>query len=331
MSSSITATHEIKYLDEITNFFAIDFESVLTTDTYSHPLRSYHLIKSEARCQFLKKGKRCGQEHSHGYAVESKDGQQMLIGNCCAFNHLSLDDDLIKHTLQKFSSNEKLSIRRYRISVMLEQRTELLSRVKNTLKKLRSLQSEALRIREAFPSAVIDNLVERWRRSSHQVIWEYLITKRDKNADTRDAKEDRWYPHTYGFLKGLGLWLDLDSQKFDERLYAFLHRVEAIPTKQPRSKVELDEAEAALQELRTISVIEREIDNQRRLLADFLGPDNLILTVQLIKTQTLRAECVEAVQKLTSTSFNMRPDRFVAGIDQELKRLYGATGIRIAS
>lgn len=66
--------------------FVIDFYCLLSKETYSHPLRSYHLIKSEAQCQFLKKGSRCGQEHSHGYAVECKGGQQVLIGNCCAFN-----------------------------------------------------------------------------------------------------------------------------------------------------------------------------------------------------------------------------------------------------
>src|SRR5690349_19218507 len=142
MSSPLTATHEIRYLDEIKSLFVIDFDCLLSKDTYSHPLRSYHLIKSEARCQFLKKGSRCGQEHSHGYAVECKGGQRVLIGNCCAFNHLGIDDDKVKNTFRELSSAERISIRSHKISEMLKERTELLSRVKNALKQLRQLQAQ---------------------------------------------------------------------------------------------------------------------------------------------------------------------------------------------
>ena len=331
MSSSLKATHEIKYLDEIKSLFTIDFEELLTKETYSHPLRSYHLIRSEARCQFLKKGSRCGQEHSRGFAVECKDGQHVLIGNCCAFNHLGLDDDQVKNTFRQLSSVERISIRSHRIGKMLDQRSELLSRIKSALKQLRSLQLDIFKIHKEFPPSVIENLVERWRRDSLQVTWEYQITKRDENAKGRDAFERRWYPHICGFIKGLGLWLDLDAQKYQERLYAFLHEVEALPTKKKLSKADLDSSEAVFRELGAISVIEPEISNQQKLLIDFLEPTNLLLTVQLVKNQALRAKNVEAVQRLTSTLLGVRPDRFVATLDQDLKHHYGATGIRIAS
>ncbi|WIE49864.1 hypothetical protein [Pseudomonas sp. GM17] len=123
----------------------------------------------------------------------------------------------------------------------------------------------------------------------------------------------------------------MDAQNYQEKLYAFLHRVEAIPTKKRLSKVELDETEAIFRELGAISVIERELGTQQKLILDFLEPTNLLLTVQLVKTQTLRAGNVEAVQRLTSTLLGVRPDRFVAEVDQNLIRRYGATGIRIAS
>ncbi len=331
MSSPLTATHEIRYLDEIKSLFTIDFDFLLSKEAYSHPLRSYHLIKSEAQCQFIKNGSRCGQEHSHGYAVECKGGQQALIGNCCAFNHLGLDDDQVRSALRELSSAERISIRTHKISERLKERTELLSRVKSALKQLRQLQAEACRIRGAFPEVVIDNLVERWRRNSLQVTWEYQITKKDEKAKGKDAIERRWYPHICGFIKGLGLWLDLDAQNYQEKLYAFLHQVEAIPTKKRLSKAELYETEAIFRELGAISVIEREFGTQQKLILDFLEPANLLLTVQLVKTQTLRAANVEAVQRLTSTLFGVRPDRFVAEVDQNLIRRYGATGIRIAS
>lgn len=331
MSSSLTATHEIRYLDEIKSLFAIDFDSLLSKETYGRPLRSYHLIKSEAQCQFLKKGSRCGQEHSHGFAVECINGQRVLIGNCCAFNHLGLDDDQVRKALIELGSAERISIRTHQINERLKDRTELITRVKNALKQLRHLETQIFRIREAFPEAVFENLVERWRRDSLQITWEYQITKKDEKAKGKDAVERRWYPHICGFLKGLGLWLDLDAQSYQEKLYSFLHRVEAIPTKKRLTKAELLETEAIFRELGALSVIEREFGAQQKLIFDFLEPANLVLTVQLVKTQTLRAKNVEAVQRLTSTLLGVRPERFVAEVDQDLKQRYGATGIRIAS
>lgn len=331
MSSFLTATHEIRYLDEIKSFFAIDFDCLLSKENYARPLRSYHLIKSEAKCQFLKKGSRCGQEHSHGFAVECIGGQRVLIGNCCAFNHLGLDDEQLRKTLLELSSAERISIRTHQINERLKERTELITRVKNALKQLRHLEAQIFRIREAFPEVVFEHLVERWRRNSLQITWEYQITKKDKNAKGKDAIERRWYPHICGFLKGLGLWLALDAHGYQEKLYSFLHQVEAIPTKKRLTKDEVRETEGIFRELGALSVIEREFGAQQKLIFDFLEPANLILTVQLVKTQTLRAKNVEAVQRLTSTLLGVRPERFVAEVDYDLKQRYGATGIRIAS
>nr|WP_315444923.1 hypothetical protein [uncultured Pseudomonas sp.] len=331
MSSPLTATHEIRYLDEIKSLFAIDFDCLLSKENYARPLRSYHLIKSEAQCQFLKKGSRCGQEHSHGFAVECVGGQRVLIGNCCAFNHLGLDDDQVKKNLLELGSAERVSIRTYQINERLKERAELTTRIKNALKQLRHLESQILRIREAFPEEIFEHLVERWRRDSLQVIWEYQITKKDETAKGKDAVERRWYPHICGFLKGLGPWLDLDAQRYQEKLYSFLHRVEAIPTKKRLTKAELSETESTLRDVGALSVSERELGTQQKLITDFLDPANLLLTVQLVKTQTLRAKNVQAMQRLTSTLLDVRPERFVAEVDQDLKRRYGATGIRIAS
>ena len=331
MSSPLTVTHEIRYLEEIKSLFAIDFDCLVSKETYSHPLRSYHLIKSEAQCQFLKKGSRCGQEHSHGYAVECKGGQRVLIGNCCAFNHLGLDDDQVRNALRELNAAERVSIRAHKIIERLQERAELLTRVKTALKQLRQIEAQIFRIREAFPEVVFDNLIERWRRNSLQVTWEYQITKKDDKAKGKDAIERRWYPHICGLIRGLGLWLDLDAQNYQEKLYAFLHRVEAIPTKKRLSKAEQDATESIFRELGAIAVIEREFAAQQKLITDFLEPSNLVLTVQLVKTQTLRAKNVEAVQQLTSTLLGVRPERFVAEVDQDLIRRYGATGIRIAS
>ena len=331
MSSFVTATHEIRYLDEIKHLFAIDFDCLLSKETYSRPLRTYHLIKSEAKCQFLKNGNRCGQEHSHGFAVECINGQRVLIGNCCAFNHLGLDDEQVSKALLALGSAERMSIRSHQLNERLQGRTNLITRVKSALKQLRHLETQIHRIREAFPESVFESLVERWRRNSFQITWEYQITKKDETAKGKDTFERRWYPHIYGFLKGLGLWLDLDAQGYQEKLYSFLHRVESIPTKKRLTKAELLETEAIFRELGALSVIEREFVAQQKFIRDFLEPENLVLTVQLVKTQTLRAKNVEAVQQLTSSLLGVRPERFVAEVDQNLKKRYGATGIRIAS
>lgn len=331
MSSAILVTHEIRYLDEIKNLFSIDFDYVFSKANYSRPLRSYHLINSEAKCQFLKKNNRCGKEHSHGYAVECKSGHQVLIGNCCAFNHLGLDDEQLRNGFLELSSSERASIRAHRINERLNERTNTIAHVKNLLKQLREIEHLSFQIRNIYPDTVFQTLIERWRRKSPQIIWEYQITKKDKNSSNKNAAERLWYPHICGTIKGLGIWMDLSAYNFHETLYSLLHRVEGIPTKKRLSKVEQDNIEKTFQELRAINVIERELAAQTILIKDFLDPANLILLVQLVKNQTLRAKNFEAFQKLTSTMLDVRPERFVAEVDQDLIKRYGATGIRIAS
>lgn len=83
---------EIRSLTDLFSLFNIGADITLTKEQYSHPLRPYRLIQPEASCQYQKKGTRCSKMHQHGFVVELKDGSNVLIGHCCAHNHLGLHD-----------------------------------------------------------------------------------------------------------------------------------------------------------------------------------------------------------------------------------------------
>ncbi|HEF4763166.1 TPA: hypothetical protein SAN82_005644 [Pseudomonas putida] len=322
---------EIRTLDDINALYVIDPECILTKETYCSPLRPYRLITSEAKCQYLKKGKRCSQEHQHGFVVECKNGKQVLIGNCCAFNHLGLDDEQVKGDFRVLSAKERQDIRRYRIETLLGQKEHFIERVKTALKLLWVLHGQANQLCSILPAQVVANLTDRWKRNSMEVFWEYMIVKKGTDERGKSYQEKRWYPHSYGMLRGLGLWLQLEEQGYTHRLYEFRRQLEGIPAKQRLTKSEIGHAEAALNQVTELSVIERELQAQSKLMADFVAPGNLLLTIQLFANKEVRAKAVEAVHQLTGESCKTTPERFVADIDQTLQRQHSADGIRIAS
>lgn len=322
---------ELRTFDDIYDNYVIDFERILTKESYSVPIRPYRLIKPDAKCQYLKKGKRCGQDHQHGYIVECKDGARVLIGNCCALNHLGLDDEKIVGHFKALSAAERQSIRRHRVENTLAEREQLIERIKTALKMLRALQDQASRFTSNLPEKVVANLLDRWKRNSTEIIWEYMIVRQGKDDSGKRYTEKNWYPHSYGRVKGLGLWLELEDQGYSHKLYDFLRRLDSIPVKQRLSEAELYEAEATFQYIAELGLIERELANQSELLSEFGDPANLLLTVQLFANKVLRAQAVEAVHRLIGEPCKASPERFVADIDQALQRRYSADGIRIAS
>ncbi|WP_283183487.1 hypothetical protein [Pseudomonas svalbardensis] len=322
---------EIRTLDEINDHYLIDPVCILTKETYAVPIRPYRLIKPDAKCQYLKKGKRCAQEHQHGYIVECTNGTQVLIGNCCALNHLGLNDEEIVGRLKGLSSIERQNIRRHRIETMLGQRSQLVGRVKATLKLLRVVQGQANRFICTLPSQVVTNLVDRWKRNSIEVFWEYMIVKRAKDEKGKPYEEKTWYPHSYGKIKGLGVWLELEEQAYTPKLYDFLRQLEGIPVKKQLSQAELDQAEVTFKNVAELSVIDRELNAQSKLLSDFAGPANLLLLIQLSSNKELRAKAVESAHLLIGQQCKTSSQRFVADIDQALQRQHSADGIRIAS
>ncbi|EJN25888.1 hypothetical protein PMI36_01506 [Pseudomonas sp. GM79] len=322
---------ELRTLDEITEHYVIDPGGILTKENYSIPIRPYRLIKPDAKCQYLKKGKRCAQDHQHGYIVECKDGSQVLIGNCCALNHLGLDDEEIVGRLKGLSTIERQNVRRHRIENMLGQRMQFIERVKAALKLLRVVQGQANHFISTLPPQVVSNLVDRWKRNSLEVFWEYMIVKRAKDEKGKPYVEKNWYPHSYGKIKGLGIWLDLEEQGYTLKLYEFLRQLEGTPVKQRLSQAELDQAEATFKYVSELLVIERELNAQSKLLAEFSSPANLLLSVQLSSNKELRAKAVEAVHLLIGQPCKTSFERFVADVDQALQRQHSADGIRIAS
>jgi hypothetical protein len=327
----VNSTIEIRTLAEINEIYTVDPECILTKETYSIPVRPYRLIKTEAKCQYLKKGKPCATDHAHGFVVERTDGKLVLLGNCCAYNHLGLDDEQVVGRFKAASATERQNIRRHKIERMLDQRTRLIERVKAGLKLLREVQGEANLILVTLPPQVVTSLLDRWKRDAVEVEWQYLIIKQGKDDQGKREDEKKWHRHSYGKIRGLGLWLDLDAQGYSPKLYEFLKQVEGIPIKKNLSQAELDRAEATFNDVSGLSVIERDLALQSRLLQTFVEPANLLLSIQLFANQDLRAKTVEAVHTLLGQPCKTAPERFVADIDQALQRQYSANGIRIAS
>lgn len=322
---------EIRTLDDINALYGVDPECILTKETYGKPLRPYRLIRLEARCQYLKKGKRCAQEHQHGFVVECKDGTQVLIGNCCAFKHLGLDDEQVTGEFRGLSANERQNIRRHRVETMLSQTERFKERVKAALKMLRALHDEANHVCSLLPAQVVSNLTDRWKRRSTEVFWEYMIVKRGVDERGKLYEEKRWYPHSYGVLRGLGIWLQLEDQGYAQRLCDFRRQLEGIPVKRRLTNAEIDQAEETLNQVEALSVIERELQTQSKLMAEFVSPTNLLLTIQLFGNKDLRGKTVEAVHQLLGESCKTTPAKFIADIDQALQRQHSADGIRVAS
>lgn len=322
---------EIRTLAELLSLYEIASSSTLTKDQYRNPLRPYRLIKPEASCQYQKNGKRCSQMHQHGFVVELQDDTRVLIGNCCALNHLGLDDEQVRGEFKKLSATERQNIRRHKVETMLRQRESLIGRVRAASIKFRDLQSKVSLILSTLPAEVGGILLDRWKRNALEVSWEYLLIKKGKDEKGRPYEERNWYPHSFGKLKGLGLWLQLDQQLYQESLLHLRRQLEAIPTKARLSQVELELADSALREVITLETIERELQGQVGFLDDFRKPANLQLAIQVVSNHKVRAETVKAVYQLMGEPCSTAPEKYIAEIDLALKQKYSAGGIRIAS
>lgn len=322
---------ELRTLAELLSLYEIASESTLTKDQYRNPLRPYRLIQPEASCQYLRNGKRCSQMHQHGFVVERNDDSKVLIGNCCALNHLGLDDEQVRGDFKRLSSAERQNIRRHKVETMLKQRENLIGRVRAASIELRRLQAKVSVVLSTLPAEVGGVLLDRWKRNVLEVSWEYLLIKKGKDDNGKPFEERSWYPHSFGKLKGLGAWLQVDQQRHQEALLSLRRQLEAIPNKARLSRLELELAEAALRQVSTLENIERELQNQFELFDDFRKPASLQLTIQIVSNHKIRAETVKAVHQLMDEPCSTAPEKYVADIDLALKQKYSAGGIRIAS
>lgn len=321
---------EIRSLADLLSLFDISASVTLCKEQYSHPLRRYRLIQLEASCQYQKKGKRCSQLHQHGYVVELRDSSKVLIGNCCAFNHLGLDDAEVKGAFKQLNATEQRNIRRHKVEQLLTQRDAFIQRVRSANINHRALQDRINRVMETFPNRLGEILHDRWKSGALEVRWDYQITKRGKDEKGNLYDERRWYPHSFGKLKGLGVWLQLEQQRYQERLLDFRRNLEAIPSKARLNNAEVDQAEAVFNQLAELKVIERALQSQDRLIDEFLNPANLEMTIQLTSSEKIRAETVLAVHRLRDEPCGMTPEKYVSKIDSLLKQKYSAGAIRIA-
>ncbi|WP_460111226.1 ATP synthase subunit B family protein [Pseudomonas sp. H3_D04] len=321
---------ELRSLVDLLSLFKICPDITLTKEQYSHPLRPYRLIQPEASCQYQKKGTRCSKMHQHGFVVELKDGSNVLIGHCCAHNHLGLHDAEVKGALKQLSAAEKRNIRRHKVETLLLQRDAFVERVRTANIRHRGLLERIDHLMQILPERVGDILRTRWKSSQLEVRWDYQIIKKGIDEKGKSYEERHWYPHSFGNLKGMGLWLQLDQQRYQERLFDFRRLLEAIPSSTRLTNAQLEQAEAVFNRLNELAVIERDIQSQTKLIDEFLNPANLEMVIQLTSNQKIRAETVLAVYQLRNEPCGMPPEKYVAEIDRMLKQRYSAGAIRIS-
>ncbi|VXB17501.1 hypothetical protein [Pseudomonas sp. 8O] len=320
---------EFKTLEDIQKRFDIAPDMVLNHENFSHGIWPYRLYRAEANCQYEKNGKQCSQAHQVGFVVQRKDEAVVLIGHCCAYNHLSLDDTTVRKGFKELEAEERLASRRRRVESMLKQRDSLENRAETLHTRHSELQSQVSSIRDALPHEVMSKLTERWKGGRLDVIWDYQIIKEGLDENGKKTVERSWYPSTYGKLQGLGLWLQLKGQRYAELISDFRKELRKIPVNKQLNDSEIDHAETTFAGIAEIERVEREIETQFKLLGDFLSESNLVLTIQLNSNQSIRAETVVGVHKLTGQKLTQKPQQFVTEIDQELKRRHGANSVRI--
>lgn len=321
---------EIRSLTDLLSLYEISADITLTKEQYGHPLRPYRLMKPEASCQYQKKGTRCSTMHQHGFVVALKDGSMTVIGHCCALNHLGLDDADVRRAFTQLDAAEKRKIRRHKVETLLVQRGAFAERIKKANIRHRKLLGRISQVLGTLPNPVGDSLQTRWKSGNLEVLWSYQIIKKGIDEAGKRYEERHWYPHSFGKLKGMGLWLQLGQQGYQEKLVDLRRQLDEIPDKTRLNNTELEQAEVILNRLSELMVIERELDSQDRLVEDFLDPANLEMTIQLTSNQKTRAETVLAVHRLRDEPCGMAPEKYVAEIDLRLKQRYSAGAIKIA-
>lgn len=320
---------ELRTLADLLSLYDVASEGTLTREQYRNPLRGYRLYQPEACCQYLKNGKRCSQMHQHGYIVERQDDSKVLIGNCCALKHLGLDDEQVLDAFRKVSATERENVRRHRIESLLTDRESLISRVKSANIQLRELEARVNRVLETLLGQVAVALLNRWRQGTLDVAWQYQIVKAGKEVDGKRVVDKKWYPHSFGRLKGTGSWLQLDGQGYREKLLSLRRHLDAIPTKSNLNRSELDAAELALREVSTLELVERELATEAGLLQEFLEFDNLRLVIHIVSNQQERARAVTAVHQLTGEPLTIAPEKYVSDFERALKEHYKSNSVRI--
>ncbi|MBD8707189.1 hypothetical protein IFT47_11135 [Pseudomonas sp. CFBP 13711] len=319
---------EFKTFADIQGHFQIALDLLLKKENFSHGVWPYKLYQSEASCQYEKLGKRCAQPHQKGYVVSCTDGSVVLIGNCCAHKYLSLDDESVRAGFKQLDANRRQSIRRRRVESLLKKRQSYIEQGKALHLQHRDMQARIAELYNTFPRQIWQKLIDRWKTNRLEVVWEYQITKTG-TENGRKVVEKSWYPSSYGKLTGLGAWLEWDHQTYAGRISDYRKQLELIPAKDQLTNAEIDHAEATLNNVAAITSLERELGALSKMMSDFVEPSNLVRAVQLTSNQSVRAETVIAVHRLTGDTLAMTPERFVVDIDVALKRKHDATGLRI--
>ncbi|MFC6674012.1 hypothetical protein [Marinobacterium aestuariivivens] len=322
---------EIKTITQLQELFDIDPEGALSKANFSHPLKSYRLIKADAKCQYVRDAKVCGQYHQHGYIVQTKNGIKLLIGHCCAEKHFGINDDEVKSAFSHLRKTEYLQRRQDKARQFLSNRERLIAQIDELLQAIDNLYNEAARILELLPQKTVNSLIDRLKRNDVRITWEYSIVQKEKNEIGRTEPVTSWYPVDFGLLRGLGNWLRPRSSSLLSDVNAIRNQLDTLPKVAHLTDSELKAAEAVIKQLERLKSIKIEVAKQRSLIREFCAKDNLWLLILLTSNHVLRAETASAIHAILGEPLESTAARIVTDFDKSLREKYRASGLRIAS
>ncbi|QFS87050.1 MULTISPECIES: hypothetical protein [unclassified Marinobacter] len=331
MSSDSLHILNIKTYSQLCESFDINGDEPLSKDNFRCPIKSYRLLKQEARCQYLRGQHICGQEHLWGYVVETKSNNKVLIGNCCAEKHLGIEDKDIKLAFSRLRKSEKLEADRAKVRKFLAGRKEIENRLGYLKQVAESNFHEASRIVENLPGPILKTLRDRWKRRSFDLTWEYSVRKEVKREDGSTSTAEDWHLMDFRPLEGLGDWLTPRRGGWGISFSAVGRRLNNLPTHLFLSEPEIKEAEEVIKQVSQLDKIEQELVRQRKLMRNFCRKDNLDLLMQLTPNRKLRADAVRAAHRIIGEDLRQDASRVVDNFDDSLRRKYGASGLRMAS
>ncbi|RTS15654.1 hypothetical protein [Pseudomonas aeruginosa] len=317
---------EVSNLQQLLDMFSISTEENLEIGNYHYPLKPYSLIKAEAECQYLRKNQRCGKLHQRGYVVVTKTNNLVLIGHCCAHNHLSIDGENVKGDLFLVSRKDRLAFRQARIAEIQENKSNIAAEIRKIRMEFEAFRQKAEWLLEIIPKPIVSKLVDKYKRGDFSVQWEYLKIKRDKQSNT---EEKSWYVHDFGLIKGVGDWLFINSSSLTMKICSLSVKLKTIPSEGRISNDELFQAEKVVRELSDLRNYWIELDRAKKNIEVFCTRENLQLLPQLVSNREARADAVRSLHKILGEPIKNDASKYVDNLDKAFSQKYQADGLRL--
>lgn len=317
----------IRRLDELFDTYPVDTESILEPDKYLEPIAPYKLVTSEAKCQYLRGSKQCGQHHMKGVVLRTTENKYVLIGNCCAFSKLGIVHEQVGAELKSFDRAVKLAERQERLEELIRNKDFRLLSIDTMRSELGAIISSVDKLRESLPASTVDRLNERAKSRTTQVIWEYRTIK-EGEIDGERHEEIKWYPITIGELRGLAIWEDSQLTHFRKELAELRSNLRDLSLADEPSESEITQAEIRLSGLQNVTGHKQFVERYRKNLEQFFGIQNLLLLPHIMSDHKQRAACLDAVSRILNRPIDVSAQRDISEFDARLRNRCNSSHIR---